>query len=288
MVRAASKQTDRTDTETWQSEEAGQSWRLESATRIPDDVVPFFPDQNIQVYERLLHIMPAMIHAMDAVGRITITNPEWNARTGYDRKDAIGLSFPAMLDPVSRDHLIRNIYPRVFHGHLCSSEALVLKQKNGGILPVTFSMNAYRGDRGRIERFICLMQAHPQEPAAGSEENEFRRNFEDVPYGLVYVAPTGEIAIANPAFRRMVQLRDRELEGVAFDELLDRHDRPKFLTELMRLMGGETPEFRHRFAFRRGSGGTITAETVISLVLGEDRTIDHMTIVTSEERAAGD
>ena len=92
-----------------------------------------------------------------------------------------------------------------------------------------------------------------------------------------------KIAIANPAFRRLVQLRDRELEGVAFDELLDRSDRLKFLTELMRLMGGEVPEFRHRLAYRRGSGGTVTAETVISLVLGQNKAIDHLTIVTTED-----
>jgi PAS domain S-box-containing protein len=284
MARAAKKQAAGADSGDWQSEEAGQSWRLESAVRVPDGVAPFFPDQNSQVYERLLHIMPTMIHAMDAVGRVTVTNPEWNTRTGYSRQDSIGLSFPAILDPVSRNHLIRDVYPRVFHGHLCSNETLVLKPKGGGTLPVSFSMNAYRGDRGRIERFICLMQPNPPEPDSSEEDLEFKRNFEEVPYGLVFVAPNGEIAIANPAFRRLVQLRDRELEGVAFDELLDRNDRPKFLTELMRLMGGEVPEFRHRLVYRRGSGGSITAETVISLVLGRDKAIDHLTIVTSEER----
>jgi PAS domain S-box-containing protein len=283
MAYAAKKDTAGADSSDWQGEAAGQSWRLESAVRLPDDVAPFFPDQNSQVYERLLHIMPAMIHAMDAVGRVTVTNPEWNARTGYSRQESIGLSFPAILDPVSRNHLIRDIYPRVFHGQLCSNEMLVLKPKGGGILPVLFSMNAYRGDKGRIERFICLMQPNVPDQPSKKEDVDFKRNFEEVPYGLVFVAPNGEIAIANPAFRRLVQLRDRELEGVAFDELLDRSDRLKFLTELMRLMGGEVPEFRHRLAYRRGSGGTVTAETVISLVLGQDKAIDHLTIVTTED-----
>ena len=268
--------------------EARQSWRLENAAKLPDDVSPFFPDQNVQVYERLLHIMPAMIHAMDAVGRVTVTNPEWNARTGYSAPESIGLSFPAILDPVSRNYLIRDIYPRVFHGQLCTNEMLVLKPKSGGSLPVSFAMNAYRGDRGRIERFVCLMQPLPTESAAKREEQELKQNFEEAPYGLVFVAPSGEITIANPAFCAMVQLRSRELESVTFDELLDQSDRPKFLAELLRLMGGEAAEFRHRLAYRRGSGGTITAETVISLVLAEDKTIDHLTIVTTDERPAGD
>jgi PAS domain S-box-containing protein len=268
--------------------EAGQSWRLENAARLPDDVSPFFPDQNVQVYERLLHIMPAMIHAMDAVGRVTVTNPEWNARTGYSGPESIGLSFPAILDPVSRNYLIRDIYPRVFHGHLCTNETLVLKPKGGGSLSVSFAMNAYRGDRGRIERFICMMQPLHPKSAAKREEQELKQNFEEVPYGLVFVAPSGEITTANPAFCEMVQLRSRELESVTFDELLDQGDRPKFLAELMRLMGGEAAEFRHRLSYRRADGGTITAETVISLVLTEDKTIDHLTIVTTEERPAGD
>jgi PAS domain S-box-containing protein len=131
------------------------------------------------------------------------------------------------------------------------------------------------------------MQPNPPLPPVEKEEKEFKQNFEDVPYGLVFVAPSGEIAIVNPAFRKLVQLQGRELEGAAFDELLDPSDRPKFLAELMRFMAGEIPEFRHRLAYRCG-GGTVTAETNISLVLGQDNSIDHLTIVTSEERLAGD
>jgi PAS domain S-box-containing protein len=286
MERAARTQFAGTSTGEWETETV-QSWRLERTARLPDDVAPFFPDQNIQVYERLLHIMPALVHAMDAAGRVTVTNDAWNARTGYSKAESIGLSFPTILDPTSRNHLIRDIYPRVFHGHLCRDETLVLTPRTGGSLAVSFAMNAYRGDRGRIERFICLMQ--PLDPAAAREEQQSAQRPEDVSEnGLVIVAPSGEIATANPAFCELVQLPSRELEGVQFDELLDQDDRPKFLADLLRLVSGDVPEFRHRLAYRHGSGGIVTAETVISLVLRADKSIDHLTIVTAEETAPPD
>jgi hypothetical protein len=75
---------------------------------------------------------------------------------------------------------------------------------------------------------------------------------------------------------------------VQFDELLDQDDRPKFLADLLRLVSGDVPEFRHRLAYRHGSGGIVTAETVISLVLRADKSIGHLTIVTAEETAQPD
>ena len=130
------------------------SWKIEREEVQADALAPFFPDQNGGVYEQLLFNFPFMMHAMDGSGRLSSVNRQWCKTLGYMPSDVIGKSFNELLTPQSRSHLITTIYPKYLQTGLCRGEEMFVHRKDGTLATVMLSMNAYRGDKGRIERSI--------------------------------------------------------------------------------------------------------------------------------------
>ncbi len=123
---------------------------------------------------------------------------------GYLPSDVIGKSFNELLTPQSRSHLITTIYPKYLQTGLCRGEEMFVHRKDGTLATVMLSMNAYRGDKGRIERSICLMQDVTDqkiaEIASVRSDQRFRGAFAAAAHGMALVSPTGQIELSNAAF----------------------------------------------------------------------------------------
>jgi PAS domain-containing protein len=87
------------------------AWRIERR-ETPVSTMPFFPDQNGGVYEKLLANLPVMLHCMDGSGRMISANGAWCETLGYTAKDIIGRSFSEFLPLESRSKLVTEIYPK--------------------------------------------------------------------------------------------------------------------------------------------------------------------------------
>jgi PAS domain S-box-containing protein len=273
----------------------GPSWKIVKEDVPADVLAPFFPDQkNGGVYEQMLFNFPVMMHAMDSSGRLNSVNRQWCRTLGYVPSDVIGRTFNELLTAQSRSHLITNIYPKYLQTGLCRNEEMFVHRKDGTLATVMLSMNAYRGDKGRIERSICMLQDVTDhkiaEIASTRSDQRFRAAFASASHGLVLVSPTGQIELANGAFYDIIGRRDAEKTNLAFDETLHRDDRGQFLNGMRQLLLGEIPCLKQELRFNTATGGVAHGSTSVSIVKNENAEIEQLVVqvvdVTDRKLAA--
>jgi PAS domain S-box-containing protein len=258
------------------------SWKIEREEVQADAIAPFFPDQNGGVYEQLLFNFPFMMHAMDGSGRLNSVNRQWCKTLGYLPSDVLGKSFNELLTPQSRSHLITTIYPKYLQTGLCRGEEMFVHRKDGTLATVMLSMNAYRGDKGRIERSICLMQdvtdQKVAEIASVRSDQRFRGAFAAAAHGMALVSPTGQIELSNAAFGNFLGREDIDKSTLTFDETLHRDDRGQFLNGMRQLLSGEVPSLKQELRYTTGAGGIVHGSTSVSMVKSEKAEIEQLVV----------
>ncbi len=260
----------------------GPSWRIEREEIQAETLTPFFPDQNGGVYEQLLFNFPFMMHAMDGSGRLNSVNRQWCKTLGYLPSDVMGKSFNELLTPQSRSHLITAIYPKYLQTGQCRGEEMFVHRKDGTLATVLLSMNAYRGDKGRIERSVCLLQDVTEqkiaEIASARSDQRFRGAFAAAAHGMALVSPTGQIELSNAAFVSFLGRKDIDKSTLTFDETLHRDDRGQFLNGMRQLLAGEIPSLKQDLRYMTGSGGIAHGATSVSMVRGEKSEIEQLVV----------
>jgi PAS domain S-box-containing protein len=256
----------------------GGSWKIERDTIVSEVTAPFFPDQNGRVYEQLLANFPAMMHAMDGSGRLNSVNQLWCRALGYLPGDVIGRSFNELLTAQSRSHLITHIYPRYLQSGMCRNEEIFMHRKDGTLATLLLSMNAYRSEKGRIERSVCVMHditdRKVAEIAASRSDQRFRGAFLASSLGMALVSPTGQIEICNAAFANFLGRDEKEVAALAFDELMHRDDRGQFLNSMRRLMTGEISAVKQDIRFMTAQGTVAHGAASISAIRNEKSEVE--------------
>ena len=247
-------------------------WRVERKVA-PEATMPFFPDQNGGVYEKLLNNLPMMLHCMDGSGRLISANAAWCESLGYTAKDIIGRSFSEFLPMDSRSKLVTEIYPKYLTTSSYRGGQIQIHRKDGTLANVRVSMTAYRGDKGRLERTVCLLEniieGQAQTAAASSNDHRFRASFAAAAHGLAVVSPLGHIEAANASLSGLLQRDDLESKHVSFEELLHKDDRATFLSGMRRLLSGEIPVLQQELRYQTGDNRMVVCATSIALVKNE-------------------
>ena len=258
------------------------AWKIESAAAPVTDIVPFFPDQNGKVYEQLLFNMPVRLHCMDGMGRFTAANKHWSETFGYSRSDIDGKLFADFLTPDSRAKLIQTIYPDYLQSGICRNAELVFFRKDGTLANVILSMHGYKGDRGRIERSVCVMQdvtaRKIAETASRRSEQRFRGAFDTAAHGMAIISPAGRIVSTNPALKEMLGRTPAEYDTCGFEEFIHPEDKGQFLYGMKRLLMGDVPMLKQELRFMKGNGQLLPCGTSVSIVRDEKKEIDQLVI----------
>jgi PAS domain S-box-containing protein len=266
----------------WEEPKQAVAWKIEKQTGPAPDYVPFFPDQNGRVYEQLLHSLPVTMHCMDGMGRIMSANQQWLDAFGYGRKEVEGKLFPDFLTPESRIHLIQTVYPRFFQTGECRGEEVTLFRKDGTLANLTLAMNAYRGERGRIERSICILTdvtaKRIHEQAVRKSELRLRTAFDLAAHGMALVASSGKIASANPAFKELIGRRHQDISNMLFEEVLHKDDRAHFLNGMKKLFAGEINALQQDLRFMTAQGGVAHGAAAVTLIKDENGEIDQLIV----------
>jgi PAS domain S-box-containing protein len=270
------------------------SWKIERPEQQHSVLVPFFPDQNGKVYEQLLHNLPVMLHCMDGSGRLVSANQEWCRSLGYDLREVVGHSFNEYLAPQSRTRLVTEIYPKYLQVGIATNEELFVQRRDGSLATVLLSMNAYRGDKGRIERSVCILRDITDqkiaEIASTRSDQRFRGAFAAAVHGMAVVSPTGLIELANSALKEFTGRPDLETATFAFDEMLHKDDRGQFLNGMRQLLSGEVPVLKQELRFMTAEGQVAHGATSVSLVKNDAGETEQLIIqimdVTDRKQAS--
>ncbi len=258
------------------------TWRIERETAPKPQSAAFFPDQNGGVYERLISALPVALHCMDASGRLISVNRQWCEAFGYALHEVLGRSFSEFLPPESRSKLVTTIYPKYLTTSACRSEEVLFIRKDGSLATVLLSMTAYRGDKGRLDRSVCMLEDVSEQKIAAMASNRsdqrFRAAFAASVHSMAVISPTGQIEFANDAFKTFLNRRDLETATYGFDELLHKDDRGQFLNGLRQLLSGESAHFNLDLRFMEQGNKVVHGSTSVALVKNEKGGTEQLVI----------
>ncbi len=272
----------------------GPAWKIEKSLATHESQTPFFPDQNGKVYETLLTNLPVMLHCMDAAGRLTAVNKQWAQSMGCPEADVKGRSFNEFLIPESRARLVQQIYPDYLQSGICRDESITVVRGDGSVMPVLLSMNAYRGDKGRIERSVCLLHQTIAVKTASQitvvDDQRFKKVFESAAHCMVLLSPAGEITLANGALWDFLGTPERARGGLTIEDILYTDDRAAFLTSAGELIRGNVPSIKQELRYAGAEGRVLHGATSVALLRNSANEIEQIILqivdITSKKQAA--
>ncbi len=246
--------------------DSAPAWRIERSTE-RRAVAPFFPDQNGGVYEKLLSTLPMMLHGMDGSGRILSVNTAWCETLGYDPEDVVGRPFSEFLPSESRSRLVAKLYPQFLVSGNTRHQQIHVTRKDGSLATCLLSMTAYRSERGRIERSVCLLEdisgVHTPVTEVAADPR-FRAAFDAAVQGMAIVNPHGQVECVNAAFKRMMQIEADAETYVNLTEFAEEQDREALATLFTRLRAGEHGPLNQEIRFKGTEGRLVTCQAVVS------------------------
>jgi PAS domain S-box-containing protein len=267
------------------------AWRVERPEVQPAQSMPFFPDQNGGVYEKLLSNLPVMLHCMDGSGRMISANSTWCESLGYAPQDIVGRSFSEFLPLESRSRLVTEIYPKFLVSSTYRNAEILIHRKDGSLATVLLSMTAYRGDKGRLERSVCILEDVTSrkiaEIATSRSDQRFRGAFAAAAHGMAVVSPSGQIEIANVALGEFLGRKDLQTATYGFEELLHSDDRGQFLNGMRQLLTGEIAVLQQELRYNGADGKVVHGATSIALVKNEKGETEQLIVQindTSEKK----
>jgi PAS domain S-box-containing protein len=270
------------------------AWKVEKP-EVQRASMPFFPDQQGGVYEKLLANLPVMLHSMDGSGRMLSANAAWCTALGYDPKDIVGRSFSEFLPLESRSRLVTEIYPKYLVSSSYRNAEILIHRKDGSLATVLLSMNAYRGDKGRLERSVCVLEDVTNrkiaEIATSRSDQRFRGAFAAAVNGMAVVSPSGQIEAANDSLAKFLDRKDLEMATFSFEELIHKDDRGPFLNGMRQLLSGETQLLQQELRYTTGADLVVHGTTSIALVKNEKGETEQLIVQitdTSEKKDVND
>jgi PAS domain S-box-containing protein len=258
------------------------TWRIEREAAPKPQTAAFFPDQNGGVYERLISALPIALHCMDASGRLISVNRQWCETFGYQMHEVLGRSFSEFLPVESRSKLVTTIYPKYLTTSACRSEEILLIRKDGSLATILLSMTAYRGEKGRLDRSVCMLEDVSEKKIAALATNRSDQRFRAAcaasVHSMAVISPTGQIEFANEAFKTFIERKDIETATYGFDELLHKDDRGQFLNGLRQLLSGETSHFNLDLRFVGQGDKVVHGSASVALVKNEKGGTEQLVI----------
>jgi PAS domain S-box-containing protein len=144
------------------------------------------------------------------------------------------------------------------------------------------SMTAYRGDKGRLDRSICMLEDVTEKKiaamASSRSDQRFRAAFAASVHAMAVISPTGQIEFANDAFKNFLERRDVETATYGFDELLHKDDRGQFLNGLRQLLSGESTQFNLELRFVNPDDKVAHGSTSVALVKNDKGGTEQLVI----------
>ncbi len=158
---------------------------------------------------------PIGVAVIDFDGRYRSVNPAYCKMYGYAESDMLGRSFTMVLAMEEREAILARHQAFLTEGGTLKGEFTVLRH-DGVILHVVAESVKIPGDNGRGLRlaYVVDVTAYKHlEESLRNAANTYRTLFETVPQGIIYYDLRGNVATANPAALRILEVEFGELIG---------------------------------------------------------------------------
>lgn len=239
---------------TWEGDPAGLNFvRDITAQKLAEEEVRKSRRRSRELYRKT----PAMLHTIDAEGRLVNVNDHWLTKMGYDREEVIGRNLSDFLTEESRESAAGVSRPEFFRTDRAGRIPSRFVTKDGRTLDILLSASAETDDDGRVIRSLAALEDITErkkaELALKESEARYRTLIRKIQAAIVVHGPDTKIITANK--------KARELLGLTKDQLRGR--------------AATHPEWR----FVNDSGLTLTTgEYPVNRVIGTGRPVKEMVV----------
>lgn len=101
---------------------------------------------------------PAMLHSIDAQGRLLTVSDAWLAKMGYARGEVIGRNSAEFLTPESHEYARNVVLPGYLREGRCDDIEYQMVRKDGSLIDVLLSATMERDEQGRPLRSLAILE----------------------------------------------------------------------------------------------------------------------------------
>jgi PAS domain S-box-containing protein len=206
---------------------------------------------------------PAMMHSMDAEGRLTSVSNHWLEVLGYAREEVVGRRAVEFLTPESRRYAEEVALPRFFKTGATKDIPLRFVKRDGGIIDTLVSAIAVSGAEDEAGRWVAVLtdvtEQKRAENALRESEERFRRMLGSVTSYIYTVTVENGRAVSTYHGPGCAAVTGYTSEHYAVDPnlwytMVHEDDRKNVLEQAkFALAGLETPPLEHRIVHKDGS-----------------------------------
>jgi diguanylate cyclase (GGDEF)-like protein/PAS domain S-box-containing protein len=252
--------------------------------------------------ERRYSVTPAMLHSINAEGRLVSVSDAWLAKLGYTREEALGRLSSDFLTPESRERAIKEVLPEFFRRGHCENVEYQMVCKDGRLIDVLLSGVLDRDPTGRGPVSLAVITDVTALKAAerrlAESEARYRGLVEDQTEQVSLATPEGELRYVNHAYARQFGRLPEEMVGKNLFDFIPKDAHAAVAEHLRRVcwadhaIEGENqvvfPDGRTRWigwtnrALRDASGGVTAIHSVGRDI--EERVLAEQRLQESEAR----
>jgi PAS domain S-box-containing protein len=137
--------------------------RVESRTRELQEAIALVKSseealrESREKYRSLYVSTPAMMHSIDAEGRLLSVSDHWLSALGYRRGEVIGRKSFDFMTEASQQRAIETVLPSFFRTGHCIDVPYQMIRKDGGVIDVLLSATSERDESGAFQRSLAVM-----------------------------------------------------------------------------------------------------------------------------------
>ena len=229
--------------------------------------------------ERRMAVTPAMLHSIDAEGRLISVSDAWLAKLGYTREEVLGRRSSEFLTPASREHAVKTVLPEFFRTGRCDNVQYQMVCKDGRVIDVLLS-GILQGDAsspGRVSLAVVTDVTAMKETRRQLAESEAR-------YRLLADSSTDIIALLDRDGRRhYVSPASLPMTGFTPEEMQELRTadttHPDDVAHVLEVLAAPTGESTVTYRMRCKDGNYIWVETTCKPLVGENQTDLRLAIV---------
>jgi diguanylate cyclase (GGDEF)-like protein/PAS domain S-box-containing protein len=166
--------------------------------------------------ERRAKITPAMLHSIDADGRLIAVSDAWLAKLGYAREEVVGRRSSEFLTPQSREQAVNEVLPEFFRRGHCENVEYQMVCKDGRVIDVLLSAVMDKDPSGRDPASLAVITDVTALKAA-----EQRLKQSEAGYRLLAENSSDMVfQVGRDLVRRYVSPACREIFGCEPEELI--------------------------------------------------------------------
>ncbi len=105
-------------------------------------------------YRQLYRATPAMLHTVDAEGRVVTVTDRWLRKMGYSREEVVGRSITDFYSEADRERIGSGRLRELISGGEFDNEARQMVTKDGRVLDLVMSAISERDAHGRVQRML--------------------------------------------------------------------------------------------------------------------------------------